>query len=436
MIWIYEPIWLIDVHFFLQRSVKKSCLDVILLLLLEKEDEGIDFKRVSCTRSLTSEIRSCTVNQPDGFVDPHHPDNVYCLKKALYGLKQAPRAWYDELSNFLVSKGIGSKDVGIEKNWRARGGLWDGSCALWVSSSGWGCLGAGFVLSAYWVMWGGVVGVDRVGVLSGCGELGFIGVRMLAGWVGGILGDSCAVWLVCYECDLLVASGYIGVGDVVAAGYGGCSGGVDLYCLVYVLGFVVWSMWDEVGPEWFGVVINAGSKGWVVAWDLDIWKVVFGLNERLLDLMIGVCIGGGLFWELWGGLIVLRWGVIDGGLGSGGVVEGDGGGGGYGSGYNALYGWYCKVGVMFRSGFVDVFWGGYVGFGARVEVDLVKCGCLVSRRISGGLWFSVVVRLLGFCVAMGWEHFVLRGAWVGFVLIRMNGLQLMFMGWGDACLRS
>nr|GFB18346.1 hypothetical protein [Tanacetum cinerariifolium] len=31
------------------------------------------------------------VNQPDGFIDPYHPDKVYCLKKALYGLKQAPR---------------------------------------------------------------------------------------------------------------------------------------------------------------------------------------------------------------------------------------------------------------------------------------------------------------------------------------------------------
>ncbi|GKC86406.1 retrovirus-related pol polyprotein from transposon TNT 1-94, partial [Tanacetum coccineum] len=36
------------------------------------------------------------VAQPDGFV----------LRKALYGLKQAPRAWYDELSNFLMSKGF------------------------------------------------------------------------------------------------------------------------------------------------------------------------------------------------------------------------------------------------------------------------------------------------------------------------------------------
>nr|GEU72113.1 Gag-Pol polyprotein [Tanacetum cinerariifolium] len=49
------------------------------------------------------------MNQPDSFVDPYHPDKVYRLKKALYGLKQAPRAWYDELSNFLVSKGF-SKD--------------------------------------------------------------------------------------------------------------------------------------------------------------------------------------------------------------------------------------------------------------------------------------------------------------------------------------
>ncbi|GKD11325.1 retrovirus-related pol polyprotein from transposon TNT 1-94 [Tanacetum coccineum] len=33
------------------------------------------------------------VNQPDGFIDPHHPDKFYRLKKALYGLKKAPRAW-------------------------------------------------------------------------------------------------------------------------------------------------------------------------------------------------------------------------------------------------------------------------------------------------------------------------------------------------------
>nr|GEZ72898.1 Gag-Pol polyprotein [Tanacetum cinerariifolium] len=46
------------------------------------------------------------VNQPDGFVDPYHPDKVYRLKKALYGLKQASKAWYNELSKFLLSKGF------------------------------------------------------------------------------------------------------------------------------------------------------------------------------------------------------------------------------------------------------------------------------------------------------------------------------------------
>nr|GEX36348.1 retrovirus-related Pol polyprotein from transposon TNT 1-94 [Tanacetum cinerariifolium] len=46
------------------------------------------------------------VSQPDGFVDPDHPEKVYRLRKALCGLKQAPRAWYDEISKFLTSKGF------------------------------------------------------------------------------------------------------------------------------------------------------------------------------------------------------------------------------------------------------------------------------------------------------------------------------------------
>nr|GEZ98940.1 putative ribonuclease H-like domain-containing protein [Tanacetum cinerariifolium] len=46
------------------------------------------------------------VAQPDEFVDPDHPQKVYRLRKALYGLKQALRACYNELSNFLISKGF------------------------------------------------------------------------------------------------------------------------------------------------------------------------------------------------------------------------------------------------------------------------------------------------------------------------------------------
>ncbi|GJX58751.1 gag-pol polyprotein [Tanacetum coccineum] len=62
----------------------------------------MDVKTTFLNGPLKEEVN---VNQPDGFVDPHHPDKVYRLKKALYGLK-APRAWYDELLNFLVSKGF------------------------------------------------------------------------------------------------------------------------------------------------------------------------------------------------------------------------------------------------------------------------------------------------------------------------------------------
>ena len=46
------------------------------------------------------------VTQPKGFIDPHFPDHVLYLKKALYGLKQAPRAWYDRLTQYLVSHGF------------------------------------------------------------------------------------------------------------------------------------------------------------------------------------------------------------------------------------------------------------------------------------------------------------------------------------------
>nr|GEY94653.1 hypothetical protein [Tanacetum cinerariifolium] len=45
------------------------------------------------------------VTQPKGFVDPHHPNNVYKVVKALYGLHQAPRAWYATLSTFLLKHG-------------------------------------------------------------------------------------------------------------------------------------------------------------------------------------------------------------------------------------------------------------------------------------------------------------------------------------------
>nr|GEY44669.1 retrovirus-related Pol polyprotein from transposon TNT 1-94 [Tanacetum cinerariifolium] len=68
----------------------------------------MDVKTVFLYGPLKEEVY---VNQPDGFVDPYHHDKVYRLKKALYGLKQAPRAWYDELSNFLISKGFSKGSI-------------------------------------------------------------------------------------------------------------------------------------------------------------------------------------------------------------------------------------------------------------------------------------------------------------------------------------
>ncbi|GJY42960.1 retrovirus-related pol polyprotein from transposon TNT 1-94 [Tanacetum coccineum] len=50
------------------------------------------------------------VAQPNRFVDPDHLGKVYCLRKALYRLKQAPRASYDQLLNFLMSKGFTKGD--------------------------------------------------------------------------------------------------------------------------------------------------------------------------------------------------------------------------------------------------------------------------------------------------------------------------------------
>src|SRR6266487_1334761 len=45
------------------------------------------------------------VEQPKGFIEPSLQNHVYKLKKALYGLKQAPRAWYERLTEFLLSQG-------------------------------------------------------------------------------------------------------------------------------------------------------------------------------------------------------------------------------------------------------------------------------------------------------------------------------------------
>nr|GEX93921.1 Gag-Pol polyprotein [Tanacetum cinerariifolium] len=91
------------------------------------------------------------VNQPDGFIDPDHSENVYRLRKAQYGLKQALRAWCDELSTFLMSK--------------------DFTKGLWYPKD------CGFKLTAFSY-------VDHVGCLdtrkSTSGEIQFLGEKLVS----------------------------------------------------------------------------------------------------------------------------------------------------------------------------------------------------------------------------------------------------------------
>ncbi|GJZ20874.1 gag-pol polyprotein [Tanacetum coccineum] len=77
------------------------------------------------------------VVRPDGFVDPDHLEKSR-LRKALYGLKQAPRAWYDELSNFLMSKGF-TKGLEVGSIRRIQG----------LDTAYWGFLGVGTTLDIF-----------------------------------------------------------------------------------------------------------------------------------------------------------------------------------------------------------------------------------------------------------------------------------------------
>ena len=63
----------------------------------------MDVKTVFLNELLKEDVY---VAQPKGFIDPHFPNHVLYLKKALYGLKEALRAWYDQLTQYLVSYGF------------------------------------------------------------------------------------------------------------------------------------------------------------------------------------------------------------------------------------------------------------------------------------------------------------------------------------------
>nr|GEY33061.1 hypothetical protein [Tanacetum cinerariifolium] len=78
----------------------------------DNQAEDMDVKTTFINGPLKEEVY---VAEPDGFIDPDHPEKVYRLRKALYGLKQAPKAWYDERSNFLMSNGF-TKGLQIQQS--------------------------------------------------------------------------------------------------------------------------------------------------------------------------------------------------------------------------------------------------------------------------------------------------------------------------------
>ncbi len=45
------------------------------------------------------------MSQPEGFIDPDHPEYVCKLKKSIYGLKQSARCWNQTLDSFLKKNG-------------------------------------------------------------------------------------------------------------------------------------------------------------------------------------------------------------------------------------------------------------------------------------------------------------------------------------------
>ena len=76
---------------------------LILACYLKFKLQQMDVKTAFLNRLLQEDVY---VAQPKGFINPHFLDHVLYLKKALYGLKQASRAWYDQLTQYLVSHGF------------------------------------------------------------------------------------------------------------------------------------------------------------------------------------------------------------------------------------------------------------------------------------------------------------------------------------------
>ncbi|CAM8917132.1 unnamed protein product [Rhodiola kirilowii] len=82
-------------------------LEAIRLLIAHSTYHGFTLQQMDVKTAFLNGVlkEEVYVSQTPGFEDKDHTDHVYVLDKALYGLKQASRAWYERLSQFLLSHG-------------------------------------------------------------------------------------------------------------------------------------------------------------------------------------------------------------------------------------------------------------------------------------------------------------------------------------------
>nr|GEZ59831.1 hypothetical protein [Tanacetum cinerariifolium] len=76
------------------KNIKKAMADSAWIEAMQEELHQFDRLQMNVKTAFLNgpPKEEVYVAQPDGFVDPDHPEKVYRLRKALYGLKQGPRA--------------------------------------------------------------------------------------------------------------------------------------------------------------------------------------------------------------------------------------------------------------------------------------------------------------------------------------------------------
>jgi hypothetical protein len=100
----------IDYYETFSRVVKSATIRLILALAVQFDWQikQLDVSNAFLHGVLHEEVY---MEQPQGFIDPNFPDQVWKLHKSIYGMKQAPRAWFTRLSHALLNLGFHSSQV-------------------------------------------------------------------------------------------------------------------------------------------------------------------------------------------------------------------------------------------------------------------------------------------------------------------------------------